>query len=253
VAHHGTSVHGPHGYYLPLNGSDVVPKRQRPPTSHQIAVERFRRQKVEFFLDRGLREMQQKARREHVREGSLIRSWRRTVEAMDPKVPLYDSEDEERRVKLEGLANGVDMGARASFTMAGLRQSAWEEEDGGEWSGILAQGLRRLNRRLLERWERGEKVVRKKRKVEDDECADEGADEGAGGEECKEEDGKNEGDVQGRLVEPSSPLPIPEDDGDADAEAVDEEEDQQDDVVMDEYDDEIGDAEPMQDEVMVGA
>ena len=257
---HGAPVHGPHGYYLPLNGSEVVPKRQRPLTSHQLAVERFRRQKVDFILDRGLRKAQQKARRERVREGSLIRSWRRAVEVMDPKAPLYDSEDEERRVKIEGLANGVEMSARTGFAMVGLRQSAWEEEDAGEWSGVLAQGLRRLKRRVLERWERGEKVVKKKRKGEDEdgvedgveEGVEEGADEGAG-EEGKEEDGKNESGVQRRLVEPSSPLPIPEDDGDADAEAVDEEEDQQDDVVMDEYDDEICDAEPMQDEVMVGA
>jgi hypothetical protein len=183
---------------------------------------------------------------------------------MDPRAPLYDSEDEERMAKLEGMANGVEVGARAGFAMVGLRQSSWEEEDAGEWSGVLAQGLRRLKRRLLERWERGEKVVKKKRKGLDEEGVDEGADDGAdegaddgadegAGEEGKEEDGKIVGGVQRRLVDASSPLPIPEDDGDADAEAVDEEEDQQDDVVMDEYDDEIGDAEPIQDEIMVGA
>ena len=249
----GGPLHGPHGYYLPLNGSEVVPKRQRPPTSHQLAVERFRRQKVEFILDRGLRDLHQKARRERKREGTLIRTWRRTVEAMDPKAPLYDSEDEERRVKLEEMANGVEMSARAGFAMAGLKQSAWEDDDAAEWSGVLAQGLRRVKRRVLERWERGDKVVKKDREGDDKESAEEGADEEGKEEEGKEEDGKNADGIQGRLVEPSSPLPIPEDDGDADAEAVDEEEDQQDDVVMDEYDDEIGDTEPIQDEVMAGA
>ena len=41
-----TSFAGPHGFYLPLNGSDPSHKRTRPLTQHQLAVEQYRRRPV---------------------------------------------------------------------------------------------------------------------------------------------------------------------------------------------------------------
>ena len=42
---------GPHGFYLPLNGSDPAHKRTRPLTQHQLAVEQYRRRRVDVILD----------------------------------------------------------------------------------------------------------------------------------------------------------------------------------------------------------
>jgi len=144
----------PHGFYLPLNGALVEPKRSRPLTSHQLAVERYRKERVDFIVDRGIRNSHVQAKRKRVKEGAVVRAWRRCRALPDG----WDSEEEDLSESVpvrEGVA------ARALLMMASLRPSHWEEGDWGEEASSLASGMRRVRRRT-ERWETGEPVVRRK-------------------------------------------------------------------------------------------
>ncbi|KAF2280881.1 ino eighty subunit 1 [Westerdykella ornata] len=81
---------GPHGFYLPLNGSDPSHKRTRPLTAHQLAVEQFRRRRVDVILDRGLRAEYERARKRRRGESSFLRSWVRCKGMTDG----YDTDEE---------------------------------------------------------------------------------------------------------------------------------------------------------------
>jgi Ino eighty subunit 1 len=144
----------PHGFYLPLNGAVVEPKRSRPLTSHQLAVERYRKERVDFIIDRGIRNSHAEAKRKRVKEGSVLRAWRRSK-----ALPAgWDSEEEDMSESIpvrEGVA------ARALLMMSSLRPTQWEQGDWGEEASTLASGMRRVRRRT-ERWETGEPVIRKK-------------------------------------------------------------------------------------------
>jgi Ino eighty subunit 1 len=173
----GSVVNGPHGFYLPLDGSGVVPKRSRPLTHHQIAVEQFRRQKVNYILYQSMQKDQKQATKKRKRSSGFLMAWQRTVDTMgEVGDKLYDSEDEERVLRAKAAAaeaesnNGNGQGAvedplasKHAMTMAGLRNASWEDDDFGAFSGKLASGLRRATRRL-DRWEKGLKVVRSKTK-----------------------------------------------------------------------------------------
>lgn len=236
------SVNGPHGFYLPLNGSDVVPKRSRPLTHHQIAVEKFRREKVNYILHRSFVGATDRVRKERRKRSSWAQAWMRSVDVMSAD-RLYDSEEEGARVRSEAAANGVEVGARQGFTMGGVRPAEWEEDDWGEWSGVLAKGLRRAGRRL-NRWEKGEAVVRRQRGEAVEESTEIQ-------EVVKAEDAG--GHLEQMAAEASSPMAGHEDDADVENEGEDEvlgdaEE-------MDEDDNETVDAMDPQDrdEVMAGA
>ena len=250
----GAPVAGPHGFYLPLNGADVVPKRSRPLTHHQIAVENFRRQKVRFLLWRGWASQQARAREVRgAAPGPWVRAWARAGAADDDGC-LLDSEDEGGHARAsDGGGGGASSGggdAPRAGLMAGVAAAPWEDEDFGEFSGALASALRKARRRL-QRWEKGERVVRRRRKVRaaDDDDDDDGH--ASGG--PKREEGAPRGDA-------ASPLAGHiEDDADGEGEGEGEEvdevlgdaEEEQD--AMDEDDNETVDAMDGQDEVMVGA
>lgn len=145
----------PHGFYLPLNGAVVEPKRSRPLTSHQLAVERYRKERVDFILDRGIRKTHAESKRKRVKEGAMLRTWRRCTALPNG----FDSEEEDLNSDSVPAREGV--AARALLMMASLRPSPWEQSDWGEEAGALASGMRRVRRRT-ERWETGEPVVRRK-------------------------------------------------------------------------------------------
>jgi Ino eighty subunit 1 len=145
----------PHGFYLPLNGAVVEPKRSRPLTSHQLAVERYRKERVDFILDRGIRKSHTESKKKRVKEGALLRTWRRCNALPNG----FDSEEEDLNSDSVPAREGV--AARALLMMASLRPSPWEQSDWGEEAGALASGMRRVRRRT-ERWETGEPVVRRK-------------------------------------------------------------------------------------------
>ncbi|KAF2749906.1 ino eighty subunit 1 [Sporormia fimetaria CBS 119925] len=155
---------GPHGFYLPLNGSDPSHKRTRPLTAHQVAVEQYRRQRVAVILDRGLRKEFKQARRRRraaAAEGTdpFTRAWMRCKGISDG----WDT-DEESNIQVTQQAEAVDgnqgRGSMPPPMFAGLLpvNYAGEVNDYGEEAYYRAKMCTRALRRL-ERWDAGPPVV----------------------------------------------------------------------------------------------
>ncbi|CAN8095999.1 unnamed protein product [Discula destructiva] len=140
----------------------IVPRKPRPPTAHQIAVERNRTQRVEYILDRGIRKAHREARKARKREGAVVRAARR-IQHMDN--PFDDSEGEDNVTALKHhilvgpstYPPGVDpmSGKRMPFRergFGGLVPLVDEPDDFGEEFASINAALRRTVRRL-DRWE----------------------------------------------------------------------------------------------------
>ncbi|KAK9769210.1 putative Ino eighty subunit 1 [Seiridium cardinale] len=120
----------------------VMPRKPRPPTAHQLAVERNRNQRVEYILSRDLRKEHHKARKLRRQEGVIVRTKRR-LDAM--RDALVDSDEEEYRyADKSNPYRGKGLG--------GLVPLAVEVDDFGEELATYAASLRRANRRM-KRWE----------------------------------------------------------------------------------------------------
>lgn len=120
----------------------IVPRKPRPPTAHQLAVERNRSQRVEYILDRGLRRQHHISRKLRRQQGVLIRTKRRLDAMTDPFV---DSDEEDGRTHVNSRSVFRDRG------LGGLCQLAQEEDNFGEEPASYAAAVRRANRRL-KRW-----------------------------------------------------------------------------------------------------
>ncbi|KAK8017597.1 INO80 chromatin remodeling complex Ies1-like protein [Apiospora rasikravindrae] len=121
----------------------VVPRKPRPPTAHQLAVEHNRNQRVEYILDRGLRRAHHKARKVRKQEGGIIRAINR-IEAMPDQ--FVDSDEEEFRYAMD---KSVPFRGRG---FGGLIQLTSEPDDFGEEFVSHVSAFRRAGRRLS-RWE----------------------------------------------------------------------------------------------------
>lgn len=142
---------GPHGFYLPLNGSDPAHKRTRPLTQHQLAVEQYRRRRVDVILDRGLRLEYKAAAKRRRKTNPFMRAWIRCKGMADG----YDTE-EENTVSSQHPQD-IDVGTKTPPPMpAGLvpLDFGGEINDHGEESYYRAKMLGRALRRL-DRWENG--------------------------------------------------------------------------------------------------
>lgn len=126
----------------------VVARKPRPPTAHQLAVERNRNQRVEYILDRGLRKEHHKSRRARKREGAMWRVYQRLKAQED----LFEDSDEDdggpRNLMVGG---GKAPGLFKEKGMGGLSQLAREVDDYGEQTSAYAAALRRVERRVM-RW-----------------------------------------------------------------------------------------------------
>ncbi|KAF3005758.1 hypothetical protein E8E13_006934 [Curvularia kusanoi] len=147
---------GPHGFYLPLNGSDPAHKRTRPLTQHQLAVEQYRRRRVDVILDRGLRIEYQAAAKRRRTANSFLRAWIRCKGMADG----YDTEDEAQGGHT--ATNNQDDHASTNTPPpmpAGLvpLDFGGEVNDHGEESYYRAKMLSRAIRRL-DHWENGGKT-----------------------------------------------------------------------------------------------
>ncbi|KAI1312861.1 hypothetical protein F5Y03DRAFT_339503 [Xylaria venustula] len=120
----------------------IVPRKPRPPTAHQLAVERNRSQRVEYILDRGIRRQHHISRKTRRQEGVIIRTKRRLDAMVDPFV---DSDEEDIRAHLSSRSIFRDRG------FGGLCQLIQEEDNFGEEPASYAAALRRASRRL-KRW-----------------------------------------------------------------------------------------------------
>lgn len=107
----------------------VLARKPRPPTAHQLAVERNRSQRVDYILDRGIRKMHRKSRRARRSEGAVIRAAKRLEHVMDP---FDDSEGEENfRAIKHHVAVGVTAYSYGKDPLRGFYMPFYERGYGG--------------------------------------------------------------------------------------------------------------------------
>ncbi|KAL6708712.1 hypothetical protein ACN47E_002408 [Coniothyrium glycines] len=156
------TFNGPHGFYLPLNGSDPSHKRTRPLTQHQLAVEQYRRRRVDVILDRGIRIEYQAAAKRRRKANSFVLSWIRCKGMPDG----YDTDEESYAQQPND--GEIGLGTKTPPPMpAGLvpLDFGGEVNDHGEESYYRAKMLSRALRRL-QRWEGGKVAHRSRTKGE---------------------------------------------------------------------------------------
>lgn len=121
----------------------VMPRKPRPPTAHQLAVERNRNQRVEYILSRDLCKEHHKARKLRRQEGVIVRTKRRLDAMQDP---LNDSDEEDyRQPGTSNYHRGKGLGGLVPLNI--------EVDDFGEEFATYAASIRRANRRLR-RWDK---------------------------------------------------------------------------------------------------
>ncbi|KAI8935643.1 hypothetical protein NX059_007169 [Plenodomus lindquistii] len=196
------TFNGPHGFYLPLNGSDPSHKRTRPLTQHQLAVEQYRRRRVDVILSRSLRAEYAAAARRRRHANPIMLSWIRCKGMPDG----YDT-DEESHNQSRYYGDEAGMGTKTPPPMpAGLvpLDFGGEVNDHGEESYYRAKMLGRALRRV-ERWE-GRGVGRRRGNGKGGDADGDGDADGQGGLEerereermaLREEESESEDEVMG--------------------------------------------------------
>jgi Ino eighty subunit 1 len=176
----------------------LVARKPRPPTAHQLAVERNRAQRVEHIINCEMRRQHKESLRARRTEGAILRASRRLAYGESDDV-LFDSEADEDMDDDGGGGGGGGSGGGANGTAAGgtraraarkrpapgfrerglggLSTRLDEPDDFGEEPAAYAAALRRATRRMS-RWETvaldrtapplGVVQPRKKRRVEED-------------------------------------------------------------------------------------
>ncbi|PVI01362.1 hypothetical protein DM02DRAFT_727986 [Periconia macrospinosa] len=153
---------GPHGFYLPLNGSDPSHKRTRPLTQHQLAVEQYRRRRVDVILDRVIREEWKKAAKRRKKQSSFLRAWIRCKGMQDG----YDTDEESNTQALH--QQDIDVGTKTPPPIpAGLVPINYADEidDKGEEVYYRNKMINRAIRRM-DRWEENKLITRTNPKQE---------------------------------------------------------------------------------------
>lgn len=125
----------------------IVARKPRPPTAHQLAVERNRHERVEYILDRGLRRQHRRSRKLRKQDGAVFRAYKRVNEDGGT---LEDSEGEEFGNLWPGRETETPKFLEKGI--GGLRVMTSEKDDFGEEVSAYAAALRRATRRLA-RWE----------------------------------------------------------------------------------------------------
>ncbi|KAM4056167.1 ino eighty subunit 1 [Hirsutella rhossiliensis] len=131
------------------HGSEgVVSRKPRPPTAHQLAVERNRNERVEYILDRGLRKRHHKSRKLRRQDGAIFRAYRR-LQAQEDGFEDSDGDEDTPR----NLPPNSDKGSGPfrEKGLGGLCLMTTEDDDFGEEVSSYAAALRRSTRRLA-RW-----------------------------------------------------------------------------------------------------
>lgn len=128
------------------HGGEGIPARKpRPPTAHQLAVERNRHERVEYILEHGLRRQHHKSRKQRKQDGAVYRAYRRVHAEMDP---LMDSDSDSAPPENLHVGPGQPFRERG---IGGLGSLEDEEDDFGEGAYTYSAALRRSTRRLS-RW-----------------------------------------------------------------------------------------------------
>lgn len=86
----------------PAMGADRGPK-QRPLTSHQLAVQKNRKDRADYMINCKLKDLDKKTRKTRMKEGAIVRAWRRIKTLEDP----FAKSDDERELKVIRLHDMV--------------------------------------------------------------------------------------------------------------------------------------------------
>ncbi|KAI7218688.1 hypothetical protein KC333_g3435 [Hortaea werneckii] len=161
-------------------------KRSRGMTQHQSAVVNYRKQQIDYTLDKRISKVHVRARSKREGEGAMLRAWKRIK-----RLPAdYDSEEESVRVRRGGGGGSkdknekdehkggkenvehledMDLSRRPRVFMAGMGRVNGEASDVGEEARSLARSFRRASRRL-ERWEEsgvpGHAMIRRRQQLQ---------------------------------------------------------------------------------------
>ncbi|KAI7523113.1 hypothetical protein KC331_g18871, partial [Hortaea werneckii] len=160
-------------------------KRSRGMTQHQSAVVNYRKQQIDYTLDKRISKVHVRARSKREGEGAMLRAWKRIK-----RLPAdYDSEEESVRVRRGGTGGkdktekdehkggkenvehleDMDLSRRPRVFMAGMGRVNGEASDVGEEARSLARSFRRASRRL-ERWEEsgvpGHAMIRRRQQLQ---------------------------------------------------------------------------------------
>ncbi|KAA8894905.1 hypothetical protein FN846DRAFT_371004 [Sphaerosporella brunnea] len=164
--------------------SPVLPSTGPRPrmTSHQIAVQQNRNDRINHVIERKLQRLDRKKRRLRLKQGTIVRAWNRIKDLEDP---LLMSDDEERPLKhvppdhdeegnpvkrededdhhhptkrtktdkAQKLANGTYSRGPAGLIPRKEEENAGDEDDFGEEAMAFAAAIRRTARRLA-RWQK---------------------------------------------------------------------------------------------------
>ncbi|RGP77752.1 hypothetical protein FLONG3_4141 [Fusarium longipes] len=125
----------------------VVARKPRPPTAHQLAVERNRSQRVEYILDRGIRRQHHQSRKLRRQDGAIFRAYQRVKAQEDP----FEDSDDENALPRNLTYRDKTPGPFREKGVGGLCLLTKEKDDFGEEVSAYAAALRRATRRLA-RW-----------------------------------------------------------------------------------------------------
>jgi len=157
----------------------VVTRKPRPPTAHQLAVERHRKEQVDHILDRGLRKHYHKVRKLRRQDGAIYRAAVR-IKAMSDELAFQNSDGEDEPGRGIFSSMKKDDFPFRSAGPGGLCQLKTEPDDFGEETNTYFAAVRRAVRRL-NRWAdlEDKSVIRpiKRKRVQQPESQDLGDDE----------------------------------------------------------------------------
>ncbi|KAF2740553.1 hypothetical protein EJ04DRAFT_482701 [Polyplosphaeria fusca] len=164
-----SSTAGPHGFYLPLNGTEPSHKRTRPLTQHQLAVEQYRRKRVDVILDRSIRVEWRAAAKHRRKDSSFVRAWVRCKAVEGNRTGGYDTDEESlmQAVQQQDIEVGAKDPPPGFAGLVPMDQSVEPFNDHGEEAYHRAKMLARVLRRV-ERWDSGRDAVRTKSRGKDD-------------------------------------------------------------------------------------
>lgn len=117
-------------------------KKSRPLTTHQLRINEYRQSRIRRILERGVQRGQVDARKKRLREGGILRAWKR-IRSMPSG---WDSEEEEARMLAESKEDEAKNPEDGEWRLFGKRFRAGILRDprGVHMAGYVLPGLREV-------------------------------------------------------------------------------------------------------------
>jgi hypothetical protein len=144
----------------PLSGTVASSKRSRLPSQHMQALERSRRERVAYVLDRSMRTTQKEATRDRRARGTIVDAWVK-IRSLPPD---YDTDDDElhRQAGIDEFTHANDIDDAEDIGKIALIG------DIGAQDALLARAWRRTGRQLqVQPYNRRRRHTRREEQMED--------------------------------------------------------------------------------------